>query len=94
MAKTANLAAALHEAGHGAKVRRSPAPATLAARAVEARAVETKPITVHLAPEVRDQLKILAAEQRTTVLALMCEGLNSVFAKHGKPEIAVPPRSR
>ena len=89
MAKTANLAAALHEAGHGAKVRRSPAPATLAARAVE-----TKPITVHLAPEVRDQLKILAAEQRTTVLALMCEGLNSVFAKHGKPEIAVPPRSR
>ena len=89
MAKTANLAAALHEAGHGAKVRRSPAPAALAARAVE-----TKPITVHLAPEVRDQLKILAAEQRTTVLALMCEGLNSVFAKHGKPEIAIPPRSR
>jgi hypothetical protein len=85
MAKKPNLAVALHEAGHGAKVRRLSTPATI---------TETKPITVHLAPEVRDQLKILAAERRTTILTLVCEGLNSVFAKYGKPEIAVPPRAR
>ena len=90
MAKKANLAVALQEAGHGAKVQRRRVPPLESA----AREVETKPITVHLAPEVRDQLKILAAEQRTTVLALVCESLNNVFAKYGKPEIAVPPRGR
>lgn len=48
----------------------------------------TVPITIHVDPEIRMQLKMLAAEQQTTVHRLVCEGLNAVFAQHHKPEIA------
>ena len=47
-----------------------------------------KPITVHYPQEVRDQLKILAVEQGTTLQALVGESFNMLFAKYGKPEIA------
>jgi hypothetical protein len=42
----------------------------------------------HFAPEVQTALKIVAAEERTTVQALLAEGINTIFAKRGKPEIA------
>ena len=42
----------------------------------------------HFAPEVQTALKIIAAEERTTVQALLAEGINTVFAKRRKPEIA------
>jgi hypothetical protein len=42
----------------------------------------------HFAPEVQTALKIIAAEERTTVQLLLAEGINTVFAKRGKPEIA------
>jgi hypothetical protein len=42
----------------------------------------------HFAPEVQMALKILAAEERTTVQALLAEAINLVLARHGKPEIA------
>jgi hypothetical protein len=42
----------------------------------------------HFAPEVQIALKIIAAEERTTVQALLAEGINTVFAKRRKPEIA------
>jgi hypothetical protein len=42
----------------------------------------------HFAPEVQTALKIIAAQERTTVQALLAEGINTVFAKRGKPEIA------
>jgi len=42
----------------------------------------------HFAPEVQIALKIIAAEERTTVQALLAEGMNTVFAKRGRPEIA------
>lgn len=42
----------------------------------------------HFAPEVQTALKIIAAEERTTVQALLEEGINTVFAKRHKPEIA------
>jgi hypothetical protein len=42
----------------------------------------------HFAPEVQIALKIMAATERTTVQALLAEGINTVFAKRGKPEIA------
>jgi hypothetical protein len=42
----------------------------------------------HFAPQVQTALKIVAAEERTTVQALLTEGINTVFAKRGKPEIA------
>jgi hypothetical protein len=45
-------------------------------------------IAGHFAPEVQTALKIAAAEQRTTVQALLAEGINAVFARLGKPEIA------
>jgi len=42
----------------------------------------------HFAPEVQMALKIIAAEERTTVQALLAEAINTVFAKRHKPEIA------
>jgi hypothetical protein len=39
-------------------------------------------------PAVIQQLKVMAAELGTTQQRLIAEGLNHVFAKHGKPQIA------
>ena len=36
----------------------------------------------------KKQLRLLAAEQNTTIQALLAEALNDFFAKNGKPEIA------
>ena len=47
----------------------------------------------HFAPEVQTALKIIAAEERTTVQALLAEAINTVFAKRRKPEIAEIPAS-
>ena len=41
-------------------------------------------------PDAVRQLRILAAERDTTMQALMAEGLNMVFAKYGKSQIAKP----
>jgi hypothetical protein len=48
----------------------------------------TAPITGHFPRQVRDQLKILAIEQGSTLHNLMAEAYNDLFAKYGKPEIA------
>ena len=42
----------------------------------------------HFAPEVQTALKVIAAEERTTVQALLAEAINTVFAKRHKPGIA------
>ena len=42
----------------------------------------------HYSKAVQRALKIIAAEEGTTVQALLAEGINHVFAKRGKPEIA------
>ena len=73
-----NLSHALQEA----IVTRPTAPTGPASR------IGTVAVTFHLPWGVRDQLKILAAEQRTTMAALAGEGLNAVFAHYGRPEIA------
>ncbi|RAH95655.1 hypothetical protein DLJ53_34250 [Acuticoccus sediminis] len=52
----------------------------------------TKAITGHYPPAVRYQLKLLAAEKGRTMEDMLAEGLNMLFAAHGKPEIA--PASR
>ena len=45
-------------------------------------------------PEVQTALKVMAAEERTTLQALLTEAINTVFAKRGRPEIAgLPPRA-
>jgi hypothetical protein len=45
----------------------------------------------HFAPEVQTALKVIAAEERTTMQALLAEAINTVFAKRHKPEIAEIP---
>jgi hypothetical protein len=45
----------------------------------------------HFATEVQRALRIIAAEEGTTMQALLAEGINTVFAKRGKPEIAALP---
>lgn len=44
--------------------------------------------TVHFPPEVRRQVKMLAAEQGRTMDDLVAEALNLVFVKYRKPEVA------
>lgn len=50
--------------------------------------VDTVPITGHFPKQVRDQLKILAIEQSSTLHNLVAEAYNDLFAKYGRPEIA------
>ena len=45
-------------------------------------------VTGYFPPEVKRQLRLLAAEQDTTIQNLLATALNDLFAKHGKPEIA------
>jgi hypothetical protein len=47
-----------------------------------------KPITVHFPKNVRDQIKLIAAEQGTRMQNIIAEAYNDLFAKYGKPEIA------
>lgn len=48
----------------------------------------TKAVTGHYPPQVRYQLKLLAAEQGRTMEDMLAEGLNLLFAAYNKPEIA------
>src|SRR5580692_1924358 len=48
----------------------------------------TKAITVHFPEEVRRQLKAMAGEQGRDVADLIAEGLNLLFVRHQRPEIA------
>jgi len=42
----------------------------------------------HFAPQVQTELKVLAAQERTTVQQLVAEGINAVFARRHRPQIA------
>jgi len=46
-------------------------------------------VTGYFPREVKTQLRLLAAEHDTTIQALLAEALNGLFAKYGKPEIAM-----
>jgi len=91
----ADLSEALINAGGGVRRRQQP-PQEPAAKEPDplptpprpASREGTSPITVHFPMEVRDQLKIMAVEQRTTMQQLIADAFNDLFAKHGKPEIA------
>ena len=76
------VTAAVQEAGYSARASRASQPTHARRRD------NTVPLTIHVEPAVRTQVKILAAEHGTTVHALVCDGLNAVFAKHHRPEIA------
>ena len=45
-------------------------------------------VTGYFPPEVKKQLRLLAAERNTTIQDLLAEALNDLFAKNGKPELA------
>jgi hypothetical protein len=48
----------------------------------------TKLIGGHFAPEVSTQLRILAAEEGTTVQNLLAEALDDLFVKKGRGRVA------
>lgn len=50
--------------------------------------VGKKPVTVYYGKEAHLQLKILAAEQDTTIQKLHEDALNDLLVKYGKPPIA------
>lgn len=58
------------------------------ARAVPPSRVGRVLIGGHFAPEVQTALKVLAAEERSTVQALIAEGIDAVLARRHKPQIA------
>jgi hypothetical protein len=68
----------------GLEKRLQPAPPSTIAPSRAGRVL----IGAHFSPAVQTALKIIAAEERTTIQALVAEGLNTVFAKRHKPEIA------
>ena len=45
-------------------------------------------VTGYFPPEVKKQLRLIAAEEETTIQELLAEALNGLFARYGKPEIA------
>lgn len=63
-------------------------PLTPANRQQSPSRVGKKSVTVYYGKEAHLQLKILAAEQDTTIQALHKDALNALFVKHGKPPIA------
>lgn len=95
MSNKPNLEQLLAETGGSARARKpviqQPVAANerpvAAATASKGRA-GTAPITVHFPKQVRDQLKILAVQNGTTLHGLVAEAYNDLFAKYGKPEIA------
>lgn len=94
MSTKANLTELLAETGGSARHRKpvirqpSAAPSTTAPDPDQKGREGTSPITVHFPKQVRDQLKILAVQNNTTLHNLVAEAFNDMFAKYGKPEIA------
>jgi hypothetical protein len=94
--RTADLRQAMQSKADPAAVLREPAAARLPPVAPEeGRGPYFRPgrdgksnVTGYFPPEVKKQLRILAAERSTTIQELLAEALNDLFAKHGKPEIA------
>lgn len=98
MSKRPSIADAMREAGGSTRAATAPTalPAAVApqaepqpkAAAKQPSRAGTKAITGHYPPQVRYQLKLLAAEQGRTMEDMLAEGLNRLFAAYNKPEIA------
>ena len=101
MAKRGNIADAMHEAagstraagqGHHDTTLPAAGPTNgntaAAPLAPQASRAGTKAITGHFPPQVRYQLRLLAAEQDRKVEDMLAEALNRLFAAYNKPEIA------
>ena len=101
MAKRGNIADAIHvaagstrPAGQGRQdtvplaVGSASGDTAAASPAPQASRAGTKAITGHFPPQVRYQLRLLAAEQDRKVEDMLAEALNRLFAAYNKPEIA------
>ena len=88
MAKKPDLAASLAEVSGSTRRKLEPvAPSHEPPTGQEPIEKDTVPITVRFPIQVRNQLKIMAIEQKTTMSHLAAEAFNDLFAKYGKPEI-------
>ena len=90
MAKGNTLQAMLDRAKGGGD---APAVSTPISEAASAKSAPTgrqgtKLIGGHFAPEVSTQLRILAAEEGTTVQKLLAEALEDLFVKKGRGRVA------
>ncbi|WCT75889.1 hypothetical protein PQ455_20650 (plasmid) [Sphingomonas naphthae] len=90
MAKGSNtLQAMLDRAKAGGETPPPAAPiAATSVRTASAGRQGTKLIGGHFAPEVSTQLRILAAEEGTTVQNLLAEALDDLFVKKGRSRVA------
>ena len=90
MAKGNTLQAMLDRAKSGGDAPETLAPISKAAPAKSSSTGRqgTKLIGGHFAPEVSTQLRILAAEESTTVQKLLAEALDDLFVKKGKGRVA------
>ena len=90
MVKGNTLQAMLDRAKGGSETPAAPTPISEAASAKPASNGRqgTKLIGGHFAPEVSTQLRILAAEEGTTVQRLLAEALDDLFVKKGRGRVA------
>lgn len=90
MANGNTLQAMLDRAKAGGDTSATPVPtvAPIPARPAQAGRQGTKLIGGHFAPEVSTQLRILAAEEGTTVQSLLGEALDDLFVKKGRGRVA------
>ena len=86
--------AILDQASRGEQKRGPAAPepppdaAAVSASSARASRAGKASVTAYFAPEVRRQLRRLAADGDTTIQALLGEAINDLFPKHGLPEIS------
>lgn len=90
MVKGNALQAVLDRAKVGNDISATPNPVTAPSpvKTVLRSRQGTKLIGGHFAPEVSTQLRILAAEDGTTVQSLLAEALNDLFVKRGRNRVA------
>lgn len=89
MAKGNTLQAMLDRAKTGGDTPAAPTPivSPTSSKPAQAGRHGTKLIGGHFAPEVSTQLRILAAEEGTTVQSLLGEALDDLFVKKGKGRV-------
>jgi hypothetical protein len=93
MKKPGALASALRSSGSAVAASTpaetdEPAPSPSSEQDRQPSRLGTKAITVHFPEEVRRQLKAMAGEQGRDVADMVAEGLNLLFAKYRKAELA------
>jgi hypothetical protein len=87
MKKAGALASALRDSGSAAALAETGTTGPVPPDRSSPR-TGTKAITVHFPEEVRRQLKAMAGEQGRDMADMVAEGLNLLFAKYRRAELA------